>query len=1191
MAELTFKSPGVSSREIDLSGPTKAKPRGIPAGVVGTSLKGRAFVPILFPTYQDFVAEFGASDGEKFGPLAINEWMKNAKAGVFLKLLGAGDGKKRTNDGTNMGRVNNAGFVVGNQRVQANGKVEDNPNAYAGQEAAVQATGELISCDGQTATSADTAFTIFVPANAGGAATATKIILDDSETTDPAGEGDGIIAIGTGDKNDAQIAALIVKAIAGTADDNIDFATAGDGQTGVGIAGISGEVTDTNKVTITVTQPGAKGNKVVAARVSGLAGIVAAASPSGGEEGHTGHRGRTYFLGSFMAEAHTSDDGTTVNEYSTIFTDAQIGMNGSNKALARVKSHPIIRGVLMAPSGVLLSLSSTYASDNDIRTNVPPAGVYTSSIGDGDAGSSVGSVNVSGNDNQFVMLLNGFSNISEYSNVLTASFNPDSPSYFPKILNTDPTLLETRGHYLYTYYDVYPSHADVTGSGVMTAGSEVTNPSGKILHDVAFLLTGSKAHNTGLALTAGTTAGIPNFENFEDRFRTAFSPFIISQEFGGKNKNLFRIHALDDGSFANDLFKVTIENIQSSNNKNEQYGSFDLLVRDFYDNDNNPRVFETWRKLSLNPDSDRYIEKVIGNQHVYFDFDQNKNAQKVVLDGGFANKSAYIRVEVDDIVKEKEVEPNALPVGFRGHWHLVTSGSGIMEGCPSTAGATIKDLRNAVQPPVPFRENIAVRTGDKKRVNNKLTWGVQFEVNDSRTEPNKSELIRTDMKSWTKYFPRFHTDFQNVVVGDNAGTQDQAGTILDADRFNNNKFTLERVQVVTGSNDKPVFDQWTAAVYRRDGKKVDLSGADGNTHAASDTRFLDVQKDFNHLPTREFLKFTFHLHGGFDGVDIFDEEKAKLTNTAIKREVDDESNQGGIKSGPTVNTYRKSIDILKERSNSDIQLLAIPGVRHKSVTDYAIDAIEERFDALYIMDIESRDELNTVVTGSGDRVHVRHTVNKFEERDLDSSFTAAYFPDVIITDPATNTNVQCPPSVAVLGAFSLNDSKAHPWFAPAGFTRGALDSVLETKVKLSRKNMDALYDADINPLNEFGHTPGVVVFGQKTLKASESALDRVNVRRLLIDIRRKVRKIGERVLFEPNREDTLSRFSAAVGPVLQNIQQQQGLSKFKVQIDTTTTTQHDIENNTIRGKIFLQPTKTVEFVSLDFVVTNAGTVV
>ena len=117
----------------------------------------------------------------------------------------------------------------------------------------------------------------------------------------------------------------------------------------------------------------------------------------------------------------------------------------------------------------------------------------------------------------------------------------------------------------------------------------------------------------------------------------------------------------------------------------------------------------------------------------------------------------------------------------------------------------------------------------------------------------------------------------------------------------------------------------------------------------------------------------------------------------------------------------------------------------------------------------------------------------------------------------------------------------------------------------------------------------MVVFGQKTLKAAQSALDRVNVRRLLIDIRRKVKKIGEKVLFEPNRADTLSRFSGAVAPVLQQIQQQQGLDRFKVQIDTTTTTQHDIENNTIRGKIILQPTRAVEFISLDFVVTNAGT--
>ena len=173
-------------------------------------------------------------------------------------------------------------------------------------------------------------------------------------------------------------------------------------------------------------------------------------------------------------------------------------------------------------------------------------------------------------------------------------------------------------------------------------------------------------------------------------------------------------------------------------------------------------------------------------------------------------------------------------------------------------------------------------------------------------------------------------------------------------------------------------------------------------------------------------------------------------------------------------------------------------------------------------------------------------------------------------------------------SFGLNDSVAFPWYAPAGFTRGALKNVTETAVKLNRDNLDTLYEADINPITSFPQSQEVVVYGQKTLLAAQSALDRVNVRRLLIDIRRQVRRIGDTFLFEPNRESTLARFSAAVTPILTRIQQQQGLERFKVQIDTTTTTQADIENNTVRGKIFLQPVRSVEFISLDFVVTNAG---
>jgi len=148
--------------------------------------------------------------------------------------------------------------------------------------------------------------------------------------------------------------------------------------------------------------------------------------------------------------------------------------------------------------------------------------------------------------------------------------------------------------------------------------------------------------------------------------------------------------------------------------------------------------------------------------------------------------------------------------------------------------------------------------------------------------------------------------------------------------------------------------------------------------------------------------------------------------------------------------------------------------------------------------------------------------------------------------------------------------------------------VIESQVKLNRSNLDTLYEADINPITSFPQSAGVIVFGQKTLLAAQSSLDRVNVRRLLIDIRRKVRKVANTILFEPNRAATLARFSAAVSPILTRIQQQQGLDRFKVQIDTSTTTQSDVENNTVRGKIFLQPTRAVEFIALDFVVTNQG---
>jgi phage tail sheath protein FI len=188
--------------------------------------------------------------------------------------------------------------------------------------------------------------------------------------------------------------------------------------------------------------------------------------------------------------------------------------------------------------------------------------------------------------------------------------------------------------------------------------------------------------------------------------------------------------------------------------------------------------------------------------------------------------------------------------------------------------------------------------------------------------------------------------------------------------------------------------------------------------------------------------------------------------------------------------------------------------------------------------------------------------------------------------------------VAVLGAYAYNDSVKYPWYAPAGVSRGTLSDMGITNVTthLLKSNQDDLYDVDVNPILALTGTGtetiaggAVTVWGQKTLQIAASALDRVNVRRLLIDIRRKVKRIADSFLFEPNRESTLANFSSAVDPILADIQQKQGLSRYKVIIDTSTTTQADIENNTVRGKIFLQPTRSVEFISLDFVVSNNAT--
>jgi len=1010
MAQLKFGSAGVTTRELDLTGPVKVSPTGVPAGVIGTAVKGPAFVPLTYGTLSDFFAKFGESDSKKFGPLAVSEWLRRAGSVTYLRVLGTGDGKKRATSGTTAGDVTNAGFTVG----------EELPS-----------------------------------------------VTDGSLSSNPFANSEGI-------------------------------------------------------------------------------------------------PGRTYFLGCFMSESAGS----------SVFSSAGIQGVGSINSIVN-GAVPIVRGVLMAPSGVVLRLS---ASAVGIDSSKPASSI----IGNNSVtnkGTSLGTLVLSDVKQEFTLMLNGHKGTNSlYPNVITASFNVTSSNYISKVLNTDPYKIQEAGHYLAAHWDIHPVLAVVTGSGVV---SEAPIAAG--LERSAFLLSSSLARNVGSSV-------VPNYEGFRDRFSSAKTSWIISQKFGGSPQNLFKLHSLDAGAGISNQYKISIYNIVPSSDPSNKYGSFSLSIRSLTDTDIDQKVLERWEGVNLDPSSDRYVAKVLGDVNAYYDFDRDEAEQKLIVDGNYELRSRYVRVEVSDAVTNETIDPTALPMGFRGISHLVTSGSSPLaplSEVDSSALSIATFTRNTIEPPLPFRNHLNDGTGQQTQVNVRYHWGAKFEHITNLAEQNSSILQDKSFHSFTKHFPTHSTVNMNFAVEDNTGVADTATNgILDVDRFCNNIFSLENIKITTGSNGTVAQNNdWQYATYVRKGNII--------TDDAAKTRAVQIS-DFTNSQNRKFLKFSFIMQGGFDGVNIFDKDEAEINNAAVVADMNDVDRGRNV--GPNVSAYLKALDVMKNTTNVDIQLLAIPGIRAPIITDEAIRATEERFDALYIMDVEQVDKNGNLINiSSTTKPSVKETVDQHKARNLNTSFAAAYFPDVLMKDPSKPTNsIIVPPSVVVMGALALNDSLGYPWFAPAGLTRGELPTTLETSIQLKDVDLDSLYDEDINPIyapsttTRGGTNPkgGVVVWGQKTMLQTASALDRINVRRLLIDIRRQVREIAQTIIFEPNREATLARFSAAVTPRLQRIQALAGLERFRVIIDSSTTTQADVENNTVRGKIFLQPTKTVEFVSLDFVVAN-----
>jgi hypothetical protein len=276
--------------------------------------------------------------------------------------------------------------------------------------------------------------------------------------------------------------------------------------------------------------------------------------------------------------------------------------------------------------------------------------------------------------------------------------------------------------------------------------------------------------------------------------------------------------------------------------------------------------------------------------------------------------------------------------------------------------------------------------------------------------------------------------------------------------------------------------------------------------------------------------------------------------------------------------YEDAINILSNQDEYDINLVMLPGLvdnnsNHAAIITKAIDMCEGRGDCFALVDPTSY--------GST----IAQSTTQAEGRD--SNYAAMYWPWVQLPDNDLGKNVWVPPSVVIPGVYAFNDRVAAEWFAPAGLNRGGIESAIMAERKLTHTNRDTLYESNVNPIATFPNT-GICVWGQKTLQKKASALDRVNVRRLLIAAKKFIASATKFLVFEQNSAATRLRFLNIVNPYLESVQQRQGLYAFKVVMDETNNTPDVIDRNQMVGQLFLQPTKTAEFIIIDFNILPTG---
>jgi RNA recognition motif-containing protein len=338
--------------------------------------------------------------------------------------------------------------------------------------------------------------------------------------------------------------------------------------------------------------------------------------------------------------------------------------------------------------------------------------------------------------------------------------------------------------------------------------------------------------------------------------------------------------------------------------------------------------------------------------------------------------------------------------------------------------------------------------------------------------------------------------------------------------------------------------------------------------------------DKGDLENINFRKFTFAVFGGFDGWDIYRNVRTNGDGYIFGKPtyVSGHTTNGGVFSSTSGNSdyyaYLNGINTFSNPEAIDINVFATPGINffdHSSLVTQAIDMIEnDRADSLYI--------INSPNVTTADEV-----IDDLDSVALDTNYSATYWPWIQVRDADNATQLYIPPTGEVVKNIALTDNVSYPWFAVAGYSRGLVNAIKAYK-KLTLDERDDLYKNRINPIATFSDT-GTIIWGNKTLQVRESALDRINVRRLLLRARKLISAVAVRLLFEQNDEQVRNEFLRLVNPILESIKKERGLYDFRV---TVSNDPEDIDANTLRGKIYIKPTRSLEFIDVEFIITPTG---